>query len=184
MSGTPISWAPFKQTLPVYSLSYFLFLQTQIYTVLYICMYVCVGNFVFADTVVFFCVCLCRLLLCVFLVSDISISWIWILSLNLWILIVLWVSEELFWLWLGFLTLVDFANSFWSLWNFWMLFDSCFFDDMNGWLGLLTMALSGRFNWIATLKFRSNFWVIVLIYVCCYDVKLGVYGFTNSIWIW
>ena len=95
-----------------------------------------------------------------------------------------WVFEGLFWLWLGFLTLVDFVNSFWSLWNFWMLFNSCFFDDMNGWLGLLTPALSGRLNWIATLKFRSNFWVIVLIYVC-YDVKLGVwYGFMNSIWIW
>ena len=29
-----------------------------------------------------------------------------------------WVFEGLFWLWLGFLTLVDFVNSFWSLWKF------------------------------------------------------------------
>ena len=136
---------------------------------------------------VFLCVCLCRLLPCVFLVSAISISWIWILSLNLWISIVLWISEFLrgcfdfdlvFWLWLTSWIRFDLCE------NFWMLFYACFFDDMNGWLGLLTPALSGRFNWIATLKFRSNFWVIVLIYVC-YDVKLGVwYGFMNSIWIW
>ena len=104
------------------SLSLLLSLCTNTDMHCFVYMYVCMCmEFLFCwYGCVFLCVCLCRLLLCVFLVSAISISWIWISSLNLWISIVLWISEFLrscfdFDL---VLTLVDFVNSFWSLWKF------------------------------------------------------------------
>ena len=102
------------------SLSLLLSLCTNTDMHCFVYMYVCMCmEFLFCwYGCVFLCVCLCRLLPCVFLVSAISISWIWILSLNLWISIVLWISEFL-------RGCFDFDLVFWLWLTSWIRFDLC-----------------------------------------------------------